>query len=190
MPLSQGWIFIWWCGTSITRCAYQHVASHIKMTQITCFSCVSQDKKIPKHGEPKKCIRLIDACEWKFDFHIMVWCYHAFCLSRFGFTYQNFTNWLFFLCFLRNKDTYTWWNKNIYKTNWCLWVKFLFAYIDVVVSHVLPVNICLHTSKFHKITYFSCVFSGKKILTHGEPKTCIWQIDSCESRFDVHIVVW
>ena len=34
--------------------------------------------------------------------------YCAFCLSRLGFTHQNFTNYLFFQCFARKKDPCTW----------------------------------------------------------------------------------
>ena len=46
-----------------------------------------------------------------FIFDIVVWYYHIFCPSRFGFTHEYFTNYFFFLCFLRKKDPYTWWKK-------------------------------------------------------------------------------
>jgi hypothetical protein len=41
--------------------------------------------------------------------------------------------------------------------------------------------------KISQITYFSCVFSGKQTLEHGETK---WQIDAPEPSFDFHIVLW
>jgi hypothetical protein len=120
MPVSQGLIFIEWCGS------------------ITCFACQDLASQL------------------------------------------NFTNCLFFLCFLRKKDTYTWWTKSTYTSNWCLWVKVWFAYSDVVVSvHVLPVKICFHTSKFHKLPIFPVFSQEKKYLHMVNQKTCIWQIDAC-----------
>jgi hypothetical protein len=43
--------------------------------------------------------------------------------------------------------------------------------------------------KISQITSFSCVFSGKKTLAHGESETTILPIHSCKPRFDLNVVV-
>jgi hypothetical protein len=68
--------------------------------------------------------------------------------------HQNFKNYLFFPCFLRQKDPCTQWIKNINMANWCLWVNFLIEYSGVVVSCLLPVKIGLHASQFYKLPIF------------------------------------
>jgi hypothetical protein len=52
IPVSQGWIFMWWCG-SIMPFACQDWASHVKISQITYFSCIFPGKKTLAHGETK-----------------------------------------------------------------------------------------------------------------------------------------
>jgi hypothetical protein len=88
--------------------ACQDLASRIKISQITYFSCVFLGKKTLAHGEPKTQIWQIDFFKSRVDFHQVVWQYHAFCLSQFGFTHQTFTNYQFFLSFLMKKDPCTW----------------------------------------------------------------------------------
>jgi hypothetical protein len=87
-----------------------------------------------------------------------------FCLSRFGFTHQDITNHTFFLCFLRKKDTCTWWKKNRDMENWCLWAKVGFSYSGVAVSCILPVKIGPHASKFHKLPIFPVSSQEKRPL--------------------------
>jgi hypothetical protein len=43
--------------------------------------------------------------------------------------------------------------------------------------------------KISQITSFSCVFSGKKALAHGESETTILPLHACEPRFHLNIVV-
>jgi hypothetical protein len=52
MPVSQGWIFLWWCG-SIMPFTCQDWASHIKISQITYFSCIFPGKR-PLHMVKQK----------------------------------------------------------------------------------------------------------------------------------------
>ena len=102
----------------------------------------------------------------------MVWYSCVFCLSRFGFTHQNFTNYPFFLHFIRKKDPCTWQIKNLDMNNWFLWVKDLFESSCVVVSCLLPVKIGLQASKFHKFPFYP-MFSQEKNL-------CTWWIKNTD----------
>ena len=104
----------------------------------------------------------------------MVLYYHAFCLSRLGFTHQKITNYPCFLCCLRNKDPFTWWIKNMDMANWCLWAKVLFAHIGVAVSCILPVKIGLCASKFHWFTMCKGLFSWENRGKIGN----LWNFDA------------
>jgi hypothetical protein len=143
--------------------------THQDITNYTFFLCFLRKKDTCTWWKKTE-IWKIDACEPRLDFHIVVWQYHAFCLSRLGLTHQNFTNYLFFLCLPRKKDPCTWWIKKMDMKNCCLWVMGLFAYGFVVVSHLLPVKIWLHTSNFHKYIYFFCLSSWTRTCAHGESK--------------------
>ena len=87
-PLSQVFIYIQWC-FKIAPFACQDLASRIKSSQITHFFCIFSGTKTLSHGQSKTLIWPIDACEPRFHLHIVVWQYHAFCLSRLGFVHEK-----------------------------------------------------------------------------------------------------
>ena len=102
-----------------------------------------------------------------------------FCPSRVGFTIENFPNLPFFLRFLRNKDPFTRWIKNLGMANWCIRVKGWFAYSGVVLSCLLPVKILLHKSNFHNLPIFPCFLRKKDPFTWwikdiDMANSCLW----------------
>jgi hypothetical protein len=58
--------------------------------------------------------------------------------------------------------------------NWCLWAKVWFLYCNVVVTHVLPVKIWLHASKFHKLSSFLVPSQEKRPLHIDMTNWFLW----------------
>jgi hypothetical protein len=135
--------------------ACQDLASHMKFPRLPIFSVFALEQR-PFHvvNQEHKYGQLIYQSQ---GFICIYWCGSimpfpfqdaALCIKISQITY-------FLPCFLRKKDPFTRWMKDIDMVNQCLWAKLWFSYSGVVVSRVLLVKNWLHAWRCQKLPLFS-----------------------------------
>jgi hypothetical protein len=152
-------------------CLWRFGFTHQNVT-IYPFFLFSWERKPSWHMVKKKTyIWKIDAWESSFIFNILVCEYHKFCLSRLGFTRQNFKNNLFFPCFL-NKKRPLHIVKQKHRYGQLMPVSWDLIFIEW--CGCITCFACQNLAspiKILQITNFSCVFSGNKTPKHDEKET-------------------